>query len=250
MLHYFHVCHFHSTCRGSMIRVKISYLLTKRQTPDRPRRCWTMLRSLSGSQSGFTTISRPIFCTPHQHTPIKHSVLQADHIPISANCHLWSLSSSRQVICHTCLAAVCDRTFAELSGSRQTTSPQHWHLPSGTDVSKFLCSLQPATLTIDKLFLACWLFLDCIQYEMQTTVTDNSWCLSVCQAASWGSAVQKWLNGSRSCLGWRLGDARQHVLIRSASSAAHGWRGHSIVLAPWPRRTALLHRSAIEQLVL
>jgi len=75
-------------------------------------------------------------------------------------------------------------------------------------------------------------------HEMQTTATDVPVCQSVCQAASLVLNVQKRLNGSRFCLGWRLFEGPRNIALDGNPDPAR--RGRSAFNAAfakliWPQ---------------
>jgi len=71
-------------------------------------------------------------------------------------------------------------------------------------------------------------------HEMQTTAINDPRCLSVCKS------VQTWLNRSRSCLWWKLGDAR-NIALESSTDFLHGFDATFAKLL-WPIVVVQLHK--------
>jgi len=78
-------------------------------------------------------------------------------------------------------------------------------------------------------------------HEMHTIVTlpmiAVSVCLSVCHAAQLGFTVQKWLNGSRSCLGWTTPGGLSNIVLDGGpdpSTARGGGFDAAFAKLLWP----------------
>jgi len=70
-------------------------------------------------------------------------------------------------------------------------------------------------------FLGC---IECIRCRLLLPIFEVSVSQSVCHTAQLGFTVQKWLNGSRCCLGWTLLGVRKHC-VRQESWSPHSEDG-------------------------